>query len=153
MNEYEEKLKDYIQEHGIKGEYLIFKESCHTVEDAERSTGAKPGEVVKNICLINCEEIIIATVSGEDRVSTTKVGELLKIERPRTATQEEILEKTGYTAGGIPSFGFDATFIIDEKVMQKEIIFTSGGTTNSLIRIKPSDMQKASNAIIARIRK
>ncbi len=142
-----------MQEHGIKGEYLVFKDSCHTVKDAENSAGAKAGEVIKNICLINDGKAIVATVSGEDRASTTRVGELLKIERPRTATPEEILEKTGYSAGGIPSFGFDAIFIIDDKVMQKEIIYTSGGTSNSLIKIKPSEMQRVSKAIVARIRK
>ncbi|MBI2134221.1 hypothetical protein HYU11_06110 [Candidatus Woesearchaeota archaeon] len=152
MNEHGKKLKQYMHDHGIKGEYLVFTDSCHTVQEAEQSTGAKPGEVIKNICLIS-DEMIIATVSGEDRVSTTKVGEALKKQRPRTATPEEILEKTGYPAGGVPSFGFNAVFIIDDKVMQKSMIYTSGGTPNSLIKIQPSEMQRASNAIVARIRK
>lgn len=154
MNEYEKKLKEYMQKHNIEGEYLSFEESCHTAEDAAKSAKTDIDEVIKNVCLIdNKGDIIVAIVKAKDRASTTKIGNILGIERPRTATPEEILEKTGYQAGGVPSFGYKAIFIIDEKVMEKEQVYTSGGTQNSLIRIKPAEMKRANKAIVAKIRK
>ena len=143
-----------MHEHKIHGEYMEFSESCHSAADAEKAVGANPGEVIKNICLIdNAGKIITVTVCGEDRASTTKVGELLKIDRPRQATPNEVLSQTGYPVGGVPSFGFESTFIIDDKIMAKETIYTSGGTTNSIIKMQPTELARASKAIIAKVRK
>jgi prolyl-tRNA editing enzyme YbaK/EbsC (Cys-tRNA(Pro) deacylase) len=65
---------------------------------------------------------------------------------------EQILERTGYPCGGVPSFGFNATFLIDKKVMEKEFVYTSGGSENSLIRISAKELQKANMGIVADIR-
>jgi prolyl-tRNA editing enzyme YbaK/EbsC (Cys-tRNA(Pro) deacylase) len=95
----------------------------------------------------------VAIVKGEDRASTSNVGKILGIERPRTATPKEILEMTGYPCGGTPSFGYNATFLIDERVMEKEVVYTGGGSENSLVKIATKELQKANNGKIAKIRK
>jgi prolyl-tRNA editing enzyme YbaK/EbsC (Cys-tRNA(Pro) deacylase) len=99
------------------------------------------------------QNLIVAIVKGEDRVSTKKVGRALGIERPKTANPQEILEKTGYICGGVPSFGYTATFLIDPKVMDKEVVYSGGGSQNSLIKISPVELQKANQGQIIRIRK
>ena len=154
MNQYEEKLKKFLHENNIQGEHLIFNQSCHTVEEAAKAVNANPDDCVKNICLIDSKgQLIVAIVKGEDRVSTKRVGKILNIERPRIATPEEILEKTGYPCGGTPSFGYHAIFLIDPKVMEKDIVYTSGGSENSLLKINTKDLQKSNNAQIVRIRR
>ncbi len=154
MNEYEKKLKQYMQEHGIIGEHLIFQESCHTVQEAAAAAKAKPEDFVKNLCLIDSEgNLITAIVKGEDRASIKNIGKELKIEAPRKATPEEILEKTGYPCGGTPSFGYKAKFLIDTKVMEKEHVLSGGGSENSLVKISPKELQKANNGQVSVIRK
>jgi len=97
MHKYEEKIKKYMKEKNIKAEHLSFKTSCHSVNEAARTVNASPEDFVKNICLMDAEQnLIVAIVKGEDRVSTKKVGRALGIERPKTANPQEILDKTGY---------------------------------------------------------
>ena len=154
MKAYEEKIKKYIEQENIPAEHLSFKSSCHSVEEAARTVNASPEDFVKNICLMDAEQnLIVAIVKGEDRVSTKKVGRALGIERPKTANPQEILEKTGYICGGVPSFGYTATFLIDPKVMDKEVVYSGGGSQNSLIKISPTELQKANQGQIIRIRK
>ncbi|MBI3034036.1 YbaK/EbsC family protein [Candidatus Woesearchaeota archaeon] len=154
MNEYEKKLKEYMQKHSIRGEYMAFRESCHSAEEAAITAKADIEDFIKNICLAGANgEIIVALVKAMDRASTTKIGKLLNIERPRTATPDEILQKTGYPVGGVPSFGYPAMFLIDYKVMEKEKVYTSGGTPNSLIRIPTKELQRANRGEVANIRK
>jgi len=154
MNEYEEKLKKFLQDNNIQGQYLSFEQSCHSVDEAARAANAKREDFVKNICMIDSQgNIIIAIVKGEDRASTSRVAKALNIERPKLATPEEILEKTGYPCGGVPSFGYQAKFLIDPRVMEKEIVYTSGGSENSLIKISTKELQKANNGQIVRARK
>lgn len=137
MIQYEEKLKTYMIDKGIDAEHIHFEQTCHSVQEAADAAGATPDDLVKNICMVNDEgDLIVAIVKGEDRVSTSRVGKALKIERPRTATEEEILSKTGFPCGGVPSFGYKATFIVDPRVMEKEYVYSGGGSEYSLVRIK-----------------
>ncbi|MBI4895615.1 MAG: hypothetical protein HY831_03935 [Candidatus Aenigmarchaeota archaeon] len=142
-----------MKEHNVECEHLSFEQSCHSVEDAAKAVDAKQEDFVKNICMIGSGKFIVAIVKGEDRASTDRVSKFLNIERPRIATPEEILEKSGYPCGGTPSFGYDAIFLIDEKVFEKQSVYTGGGSQNSLVKISPKEIQKANNGQIARIRK
>jgi len=153
-NQYEEKLKKFLQDNNIRCEHLSFNQSCHSVEDAAKTANANKEDFVKNICMIDSDgNLIAAIVRGEDRASTSRVAKALNIERPRTATPDEILKKTGFPCGGTPSFGYDAKFLIDPRVMKKDVIFTGGGSENSLVKISIKELQKANYGEIVRIRK
>ncbi|PIN75843.1 hypothetical protein COV18_01535 [Candidatus Woesearchaeota archaeon CG10_big_fil_rev_8_21_14_0_10_37_12] len=154
MNQHEEKLKKYIAENNIQAEHFSFNQSCHSVKEAAEAANTSEDNLVKNICMITADNnLIVAIVKGEDKASTTKVGKLLGMYRPRTATPDEILEKTGYPCGGTPSFGYNAIFLVDEKVMAKEIVYSGGGSQNSLVKIATKELVRANNAKICNIHK
>jgi prolyl-tRNA editing enzyme YbaK/EbsC (Cys-tRNA(Pro) deacylase) len=154
MNPYEEKLRNYIEQSNIEAEQLIFQESCHSVAEAALALGVPEDEIVKNICLIDVKDnLILVTVKGEDRVSTSRVAKVLNVDGVRVATEEEIRDKTGYLCGGVPSFGFEATYIIDPRVMEKEFVYTGGGSENALLKISTRDLQGASNGMVLRVRR
>jgi prolyl-tRNA editing enzyme YbaK/EbsC (Cys-tRNA(Pro) deacylase) len=71
----------------------------------------------------------------------------------RIARPDEILGKTGYPCGGTPSYGYEARFLIDERVLQKEVVYTGGGSVNSLVKIKSSELVKVNRGQAVRIRK
>jgi prolyl-tRNA editing enzyme YbaK/EbsC (Cys-tRNA(Pro) deacylase) len=154
MDKFSKKLKKILIEKNITAQHFVFSESCHTVEEASRAVNASVEDLVKSICLIDAQGgLIVGIVKGEDRVSTTRVGEALGIEPPRVATREEVLEKTGFPAGGTPAFGYQAIFLIDPKVIEKEQVYSGGGSENSLLKISTAELQKANNGKIVRIRK
>lgn len=154
MEFYEQKLLDYIKSHRIQAELLRFNQSCHSVAEAAKAVGTSPENLVKNICLIDAEaKLIVAIVKGEDRVDPGQVGISLEIKAPRIATPAEILEKTGFPCGGVPSFGYSARFLIDPKVMEKTIVYTGGGSPNALVKITTEELLKANQGRIVRIRK
>ncbi len=154
MEEYELKLKQFMSNNQVNGEHLSFEQSCHSVEDAAKAANCTTEDFVKNICMIDGSgNLIVAIVKGEDRASTTQVGKYLNVDRPRTATPAEIFEKTGYPCGGTPSFGYAAKFLIDPKVMEKTMVYTGGGSENSLVRISPEEMQKVNQAQVVKVRK
>lgn len=154
MNEYEEALKVFMERNKIHGEHLTFDESCHSVEEAAQALHGSPEDFVKSICMVDENgSLIVAIVKGDDRASTSRVAKALQRERPSVASPEEILEKTGYPVGGVPPFGFDALFLIDPKVMEADIVYGGGGSENSLVKIKPHELQRANHGIIVRVRK
>lgn len=154
MDPYEQRLVRFMHDQGIRGEHLHFEQPCHSVEQAANAAQASPEDFVKNICLVDAQgNLIVAIVKGEDRASTSRVGKVLSIEAPRTATPEEILEKSGYPCGGTPSFGYEATFLVDPRVMDKEVVYTGGGSEYSLLRISTQELHKANQGQIVRVRK
>lgn len=154
MDLFEQKLLDYLKMNYIKVELLHFNQSCHSVADAARAVGTSPSNLVKNICLIDSDNnLIVAIVKGEDRVDPGQIGVALEIDPPRIATTAEILKKTGYPCGGVPSFGYSARFLIDPKVMEKEVIYTGGGSPNALVKIPTAELIRANQGQIVRIRK
>ena len=154
MKEYEERLKKYMIQSNIEAEQLIFQETCHSVAEAAITLGVSEDEIIKNICLIGeGGQLILVIVKGEDHVSISRVAKVLNIEKPRVATEEEVFEKTGYLCGGVPSFGFEAIYIIDPKVMEKEEVYTGGGSENAMVKMTTKELQRANQGMVLRVRR
>lgn len=154
MNIYEKQLRAYMEEQHIQAEHLSLNQSCHSVAEAALAVHATPEDLVKNICLVDTSgHLITAIVKGEDRVSTSRMAKFLERDALRLATPQEILEKTGYPCGGTPSFGYQATFLIDPRVMERAIVFTGGGSETSLVKIRTEELVRANQGSIVRIRK
>lgn len=150
----ENRLRSWIETHRIDAEQIVFDTSCHSVAEAADATGAGIDAIIKNICMIDGHgHLIVAIVPGAERASTRRVGHALGTDRPRIATPEEVLTHSGYPAGGTPSFGFAATFIVDPQVMERAVVYTGGGSDRALVRITPDELVRASGALVARVRK
>ncbi len=154
MDRFAEKLKTFILENGVQAEHLSFDRSCHSVEEAAQAVGARPEDFVKSICMVDrTGAVIVAIVKGEDRASVSRVAKVLGIKRPRFATPEEILEKTGYPCGGTPPFGFEARFLVDPRVMEMDVVYAGGGSETSLIRVSPAEILRANDGKVVPIRR
>lgn len=154
MNVYEEKLREYLRARGIQAEQLNFNESCHSVEEAAKAVNASAVDFVKSICLVDSEGgLIVAVVKGEDKVHTGLVAAAVNVRKPRMATPEEILERTGYPCGGTPPLGFHATFLVDTKVVEREMVYAGGGSENSLLRISTKGLLEANKGRVVKVRR
>ena len=154
MNEYEERLKTFMQVNGIKGAFLSFQESCHSAAEAASAAGVTPQDIVKSICMLDAnDDLVVAIVRGDDRASTSRVAKGLGIERPRIADGDTVLDNTGYPCGGTPAFGYSAKFLVDPRVLERKEVYAGGGSDRSLVRLSPQELQKANQAEVVRVRK
>ena len=154
MDIFEQRLRAYLEEQHIQAEHLSLDQPCHSVAEAALAVNASPEELVKNICLLDSDgRLITAIVKGEDRVSISRITKTLQRDGLRLATPEEILAKTSYPCGGTPSFGYPAMFLIDPRVMEREIVYTGGGSETSLVKISTEELVRANQGTILRIRK
>ena len=148
------KLIEYLDSNLAKYEYLQFDSSCHSIEDASRATGESADSFVKNVCFVDSNNnLIVAIVAGDKRASSKRVAVALKIDRPTLATPEIILQKSGFVIGGVPSFGYEAIFLVDDEVVNKEYVITGGGDEKSLIKIDTKTLLKLNRAKVCRVRK
>lgn len=150
---YHDKLRAIIAEHRIQCEHLMFEQSTHSVAEAAQAAGVTPQDFIKSICMLTKGgRVVVAIVKGEDRADRRAVQALLSLGKLSITSPDEMLEKTGYPAGGTPPFGFDATFLMDERVFEMPVVYGGGGSDRALIRITPQAMQRANGARVAKIR-
>lgn len=152
--DYFNKLADYLKEHKVECEHLRFSQSCHSVAEAALAVGVAPSDFVKSVCMEDekTRTLIVAIIKGEDRASRANVALTLGIGKPRIASPDFMLEKSGYPAGGTPPLGYAATFLIDERVMEKDSVYCGGGSTDSLLKISPREIIKFNCGRVARVR-
>ncbi|MCE7872096.1 hypothetical protein DYH09_17185 [bacterium CPR1] len=151
---YEEKLRRFLGEGGFQADHLVFEQSCHSVAEAAEAAGVKREDFIKSICMMTpLGELVVAVVKGEDQASTSRLGKLLELGRPRPASLEEMLERTGYPCGGTPPFGFEARFLVDERVLETPVVYGGGGSARSLVRVASDELLRANRGRVARIRR
>lgn len=153
-NEYHERLRAFIDTHPVECGHLIFEQSTHSVAEAAEAAGVTSEDFIKSVCMVTKDgRMVVAIVKGEDRADRSAVQRLLGLSKLSIASPEIMLAKTGYPAGGTPPFGFDATFVMDERVFEKAVVYAGGGSDRALIRIAPREMQRVNGARVATIRK
>ncbi len=151
---FERRLLDAISALSLRAHLHVFDRSCHSVAEASEASGAPADAFVKTICMVSEGCLVAAVVKGEDRASTKRVqAALAAIEVPRLATPEEMLLRTGFPVGGTPPFGFGAIFLVDERVMAREVVWGGGGSPRALVNVSPVELLKANGGRVARVRK
>ena len=154
MSQFDDKLRDYISENEIDAKVISFEQSTHSVAEAAKAVGAEPEDFVKSICMVTMGgKLVVAIVKGEHRASTGRVAKALGISKPRIARPDEILELTGYPVGGTPAFGYQATFLMDPRVLEKEKVYSGGGSGNALTYMSTEEMKRVNGATVTRVRK
>jgi len=94
-------------------------------------------------------------IAGRDQVDWKKLRALVKRSRVRMATEEEVVEVTGYRIGTVSPFGmknqarpeFDrrVRVLIDASVLRENEISIGSGVRNTAIILKSVDLRHALN--------
>jgi len=84
-------------------------------------------------------------MAGPDQVDWKKLRQLVKRSRIRMATEEEVLDVTGYRIGTVSPFGLknQIRVVIDASVFKEEEISIGSGVRNTAIIMKSEDVRKA----------
>ncbi|MBS3051795.1 MAG: YbaK/EbsC family protein [Candidatus Aenigmarchaeota archaeon] len=152
MQNCEEKIINFIKNNKIRAGHIKFDNSVHSVQDVLKFTNIKLDEISKSIVFKNDKEIIVGVVLARYRVSSTRIGKLLNIEPPTICDSAEAFEKTGYPVGGMPCFGYDAIFVLDDKLKEVNHIYTGGGSEFSLVKISIDELKRVNKFIVGNIR-
>ena len=84
-------------------------------------------------------------VAGPDQVDWRKLRQLVGRSRVRMATEEEVLEVTGYRIGTVSPFGMARPIkvMIDASVLNEQEISIGSGVRSTAILMRSADLQQA----------
>jgi Cys-tRNA(Pro)/Cys-tRNA(Cys) deacylase len=115
-------------------------------EQAASDRNQRPEQIVRSILFqIRPDEFVMVLVAGRDQVDWKKLRQLVGRSRIRMATEEEVLNVTGYRIGTVSPFGLKnpVKVLIDESVLREEEISTGSGIRNMAIILKSEDLRLA----------
>lgn len=115
-------------------------------EQAAEERNQRPGQIVRSILFqIKPGEFLMVLVAGREQVDWRKLRRLVGRSRVRMATEEEVLEVTGYRVGTVSPFGLKnpVKVLIDESVLKEEEVSLGSGVRNTAIIMKSADVRRA----------
>ncbi len=119
-----------------------------SLEQAASDRKQRPEQVVRSILFqIRSGEFVMVLVAGPAQVDWRKLRQLVGRSRIRMATEEEVLEVTGYRVGTVSPFGLrnPVRVLIDASVLDEAEISTGSGIRNVAIILKSADLRRALN--------
>jgi prolyl-tRNA editing enzyme YbaK/EbsC (Cys-tRNA(Pro) deacylase) len=107
--------------------------------------GCRVEQIVKSLVFMTkkTKKPILVIASGANRVNTKKIRNLLS-EPIKMAAPDFVRAKTGFAIGGVPPLGHSnplETFI-DEDLLKHTEIWAAAGTSNTMFKLSPDDLQK-----------
>lgn len=135
-----------LEELDIPHQVFQHKSPLHSFEQAAADRKQRPEQIVRSILFqIRPEEFVMVLMAGREQVDWKKLRQFVGRSRIRMATEQEVLEVTGYRVGTVSPFGLknQVRVLIDASVLQEEEISTGSGVRQMAIILKSADLRRA----------
>jgi Cys-tRNA(Pro) deacylase len=128
--------------------YRLFRHAgpVHSLEQAARERGQSPDQVIRSIVFrISKGEYAMVLIAGDRQVSWPLLRRALGQSRVTMATEEEVLEATGYSRGAVSPFGLPQPMriLVDENVFAPEEVSIGSGERGVAVILKTDDLRRA----------
>lgn len=131
---------------GIPHRLFHHERPVTSFEQAASDRNQRPEQIVRSILFqVRPGEFVMVLMAGRDQVDWRKLRQLVKRSRVRMATEEEVLDVTGYRTGTVSPFGMrnQVRVLLDASVLREEEISIGSGVRNVAILMKSRDVRKA----------
>ena len=136
---------------GIEVRPQRLNDSTRTVRDAAAAVGCDESEIAKSIVFVADGDPVVCVASGQHRIDTAKLADLLDVAEVRQAKAEEVRAATGYAIGGVPPFGHDLPVLFDETLLHHKRVWAAAGDPHSLFEVDPRELADCIRARIVEL--
>lgn len=143
-----ERVAAYLREAGAEARLEEFPEGTPTARAAARAVGAETAQIVKSLVFDLGGRYVLALVPGDRRADPRKVAAAAGSSSARIASPEQVLEATGFPAGGVAPFPLprvEAVFL-DQTLLAHDVVWIGAGSENHLVSIAPGELLRLTRA-------
>ena len=143
-----ERVAAYLREAGAEARLEEFPEGTPTARAAARAVGAEAAQIVKSLVFVSGGRYVLALVPGDPRADPGKVAAAAGSGSARIASPDEVLEATGFPAGGVAPFPLprvEAVFL-DQTLLAHEVVWIGAGSEHHLASIAPGELARLTRA-------
>ena len=131
---------------GIPHRIFRHETPVDSFEQAASDRNQRPEQVVRSILFqVRPEEFVMVLTAGREQVDWRGLRKLVGRSRMRMATEDEVMEVTGYRVGTVTPFGMkrQVRVLIDSSVLREAEISIGSGVSNTAILLKSADLRRA----------
>ncbi len=135
-----------LQEMAIPHRVFEHAEPVNSLEEAARQRGQRSSQVVRSILFrVGQDEFRMALVAGPAQISWKILRRHLNQSRLTMATEDEVLDVTGYRIGAVGPFGLARPLkvLIDPSVLAEQEISIGSGIRGVAVILKSEDLLRA----------
>ncbi len=149
-----EPVAEWIRKYGVRWKLIRASGRTTTVDDAARFLGVDKSRIVKTLIVVAGDEVYAVVIPGDKRLDMRKLTNLIGV-RPRLARPEEVVEKTGYTVGGVPPIALpdNVKLVIDESLLRHGRVYGGGGEDGILLEFNPKELIELVKPLVMRLTK
>ena len=135
-------------ERGLEVEIFEFPDGTKTAQDAADAAGCALSAIAKSLVFMVDEQAVVAILSGDTRLDTTKLAAAAGGTIARRAKLEEARAATGFAAGGTPAFGYisPVRVFIDHALRRHTDVWSAAGTPMTIYPIALETLLEVSGA-------
>jgi len=128
--------------------YRIFTHPgpVHSLEQAAAERGQRPEQVIRSILFRLGEgEYVMVLVAGPGQLSWPELRKYLGVSRMTMASEEEVLQATGYTRGAVSPFGLPQPMRIlaDESIFTNAEVSIGSGVRGTTVILSQDALRRA----------
>jgi len=143
-----ERVAAYLREAGAEARLEEFPEGTPTARAAARAAGAETAQIVKSL-VFDCDgRYLLVLVPGDRRADARKVATAAACGSARIASPAQVLEATGFPAGGVAPFPLRrvAGVLMDQTLLAHERVWIGAGSERHMASIAPGELARLTRA-------
>jgi prolyl-tRNA editing enzyme YbaK/EbsC (Cys-tRNA(Pro) deacylase) len=146
-------VHNHLQSLGVQHELVTLSNHIKGTERLAELLDLEPCSVVKTLVFIADGQPVLTMVPGDKRADKGKLKEHLSAARLLLATEHEVFEITDFMVTALPPVAFKSsvTTIADHSLTGNNIVYAAGGDPNIVLKLRASDLVKATKAALADI--
>jgi prolyl-tRNA editing enzyme YbaK/EbsC (Cys-tRNA(Pro) deacylase) len=136
---------------GVEIDVRRFPAGTRTALDAAREIGTSVERIVKSLCFVADDAVVVVLCSGAARVDESRLAQALAATSVRRATADEVKRATGFAIGGVPPFAHDGgcRVLCDRGLLGLDVVWAAAGLPDAVFPIAPDELVRLSGATVA----
>jgi prolyl-tRNA editing enzyme YbaK/EbsC (Cys-tRNA(Pro) deacylase) len=146
-------VHNFLTEQGVAHEIVQLPALSSTAQRAADLLGVPLGEVVKSLLFLLDGRPTLVLVPGDRLADPARLKAVAGCSKATLARGNQVLEVTGYRAGGVPPCGLatDLPVVADEAVFAPRVVYCGGGTEMTMLKVRSSDLRRLLQAKVAAV--
>ncbi len=139
-----DRAKKFLEKYDLNLVPVEHEKTTKTSAEAAETLNVELGQIAKSILFRCGDSYGLFVAAGDIKISDKKVKALLGGKKAKIAKPEEVEKITGYPVGGVCPFDIEATvpIFLDRSMQRFDVVYTSAGTSHSLLPITPDQLKK-----------
>ena len=146
-----ERVQVALDAAGLEAKVVRLPDSTRTAPEAAQAVGCDVGAIAKSLLFLADGEPVLVVCSGDRRVDTSRLAELVGAGVVKMAPADKVRRVTGYAIGGVPPLGHVTTLrtLMDRALLRWPLVYAAAGAPDALFQVDAHRSLEATGATLA----